>query len=235
MGSPDMVDQFGQRHVAVLRQEHKLIGGRFKAMGAMVAAPCARSNAARASLLLDPFDRRRRRNAEKLRRRSARHPALDSRCQPFAQSHRKRFRHAGSPPSPARILNQIIDRLGIPNDSIRLKIALANRPLNKLDAERTAGAPAIYSTDSHTEDDARLKSGQRIRGEARNGRRLSLNSRRRRTTSFCLRPPIAAFKAQTSKPNSRPGTSGFYITGLHTDCCCQYMSGDALQRGCDPV
>ena len=52
VGLPDMIDQFGERTVSVLRQGHDLIGVRFKALGAMVAASRPRSNAARAPLLV---------------------------------------------------------------------------------------------------------------------------------------------------------------------------------------
>ena len=42
-----------------------------------------------------------------------------------AQVARRYSRHAGWPPSPARILNHIQKKRGIPKDSVRLEIALA--------------------------------------------------------------------------------------------------------------
>jgi len=54
----DMVNQFRERDVAVLRQGYDLIGIRFEVMGAMVTAPCTWSNAAGTSLLVHPFNRR---------------------------------------------------------------------------------------------------------------------------------------------------------------------------------
>ncbi|MEZ5930764.1 MAG: hypothetical protein R3F54_02210 [Alphaproteobacteria bacterium] len=70
MALPDMVGQFGERHVGVLGQGHKLIAVGFKTIRPMVAAPRTLPNAAGASLLVDPFDRGRGRDAEKLCRRA---------------------------------------------------------------------------------------------------------------------------------------------------------------------
>ena len=60
----DIIDQLSERHVTVLRQGYDLIGMHFRAMGAMITAPSARSNAADTSLLVDPFDCGRGCNAE---------------------------------------------------------------------------------------------------------------------------------------------------------------------------
>ena len=65
-----------------------------------------------------PFDRRRSRNPESLRRRPAGLPALDRRYQTLAQIRGKGCRHRGWPPSPAPILNHTSLKMGIINDSI---------------------------------------------------------------------------------------------------------------------
>ena len=58
-----------------------------------------------------------------------------SRNKTLPQIVRKRFRHSGWPPSPARILNQICRFGGIPIDSIRAKNALAGERLHGLHSE----------------------------------------------------------------------------------------------------
>lgn len=64
MGLPDIVGQIGERKVGVVSQGHDLISVGFKVMGTIVAASSAWANAARTSLLINPFDRGRGRNAE---------------------------------------------------------------------------------------------------------------------------------------------------------------------------
>jgi hypothetical protein len=64
VGVSDIVDQFGEREVGVLGQSHDLIRVRFKAMGAVIATPRLRPNTASTSLLINPFDCGRGRDAE---------------------------------------------------------------------------------------------------------------------------------------------------------------------------
>ncbi len=119
-------------------QRHDLVSMSFELMRAIVAASSAWTNAASPSHLIDSLYRTRRRNPEKLRRRPSRHSTFNSRYQPFAQIHRKRFRHASWPPPPAHILNQINSDLGIPRDSLWLENALERSKHTSVDVKDLA-------------------------------------------------------------------------------------------------
>lgn len=92
-----------------------------------------------------PFDRRRHRHTEPGRRTTTRHPALNCRYLPFPQIYRKRSRHAGWPPSPARILNQRCRFGGILNDSVRPEIALVEMQSGSISVQSKFGVGATVT------------------------------------------------------------------------------------------
>ncbi len=110
----------------ILNQRQDLFGMGFDPVRAVIPALWSRPDMTRTMPLIDPLDRRRCRNAEVLRRGAALHATANRQYQPIPYVVRKRSRHAGWPPSPARILNQNSKPLGTPYDSLRSKIALAS-------------------------------------------------------------------------------------------------------------
>ena len=111
----EMLSHFRQSDVwRLLDQGQDLFGVGLDPLRAVIPAPWLRSYIAGPSPLIGPFDRRRSRHPEALRRRPSCHPSFNRRDKPLSKVVGKRFRHPGWPPSPARILNQKSTLLGIP-------------------------------------------------------------------------------------------------------------------------
>ncbi len=108
----------------IRNQRQDLFAMRFDPVRALIPALWSRPDMTLTLPLIDPLDRRRRRNAEALRHRAARHAVVNRQYQPLSYVFRKRSRHAGWPPSPAYILNHISKVLGIPRDSVSSENAL---------------------------------------------------------------------------------------------------------------
>ena len=98
----------------LVNQRQDFLGKGLDPVRAVVTALRPRPDIARPPLPIHPFDRRRGRNPEAARRRAPRQAAVNRRYKPFSKIIGKRFRHAGWPPTPAHILNQKFDPMGIP-------------------------------------------------------------------------------------------------------------------------
>jgi len=89
-----------------------------------------RRDNARITPAANPFDGRRGRNPETLGRGATAQTGRNAINKTQAKIVGKRFGHAGRPPSPAHILNQNSSVRGIPSDSVRSEIALAEAMLD---------------------------------------------------------------------------------------------------------
>jgi hypothetical protein len=120
-----VIGDLQQRHVHLIcDQGEDLQGVRLDAPRPLVATLGTRSRRARIAPAPHPLHRRRGRHSKPRRCSPTAHPASHRGHKSRAKVVGKRFRHAGWPPPPARIMNHCSRKLGIPNDSVRWENAL---------------------------------------------------------------------------------------------------------------
>src|SRR3990172_7543931 len=123
-----MIGDFGERDVDLVGYEPEdFCGVAFDPARALVASLRTRRHNARVAPAAHPLNCGRGRHPEPVGRGAAAQTSRDGTDQAHPKIVGKRSRHAGWPPSPARILNQYSLLLGIPADSVRWEIALARR------------------------------------------------------------------------------------------------------------
>jgi len=111
------------------------------------------------------------------------------------------------------------------------------KPLSRLlEAAREAGVAVVYSTDRHTPEDAELKKWPPHSMKGTKWSEIVPELAPKPGDLDISKTTYSGFQSSDLEDQlNRRGITTLYITGLHTDCCCRHISGDAFQKGFDLV